>query len=111
MPQKSTENTERLRLDLKPGDPLLEKFRYIKEEHGVTQNTELVRILVKEEYDRIMSKRGPLDEDTANEILRLVSERPELGYKNVDEFVKFAVMKQMHDSRTLSVSAKPKPPH
>ena len=108
MPQKKAENIERLRLDLKSGDPLLERFRFVKEEHGVTQNTELFRILVKEEYDRLMSAKSPLDEATSNEILKLVSERPELGYKNVDEFVRFAIMKQMRDSRTVSVSAKTK---
>jgi hypothetical protein len=94
MPQKKQPgvNLERIRLDLKTEDPLLEAFRYVRKEKGVTLNTELVRILIKEEYDRL-KRRQPylMDDPLVKQTEQLITEHKELGYRDIDDFTRNAI--------------------
>lgn len=52
---------ERIRLDLKEGEPHYKMFIAIKTKRGATLNTELIRILIKEEYDRMVEKEKRME--------------------------------------------------
>ncbi len=52
--EKDEEKIIRIRLDLEGNEA--KRFRYIKECRGLKNNTELVRILLKEEYVRLGGK-------------------------------------------------------
>lgn len=86
------EKTIRVRLDIKENEPHHEMFNRVKQERGVTINNELIRILIKEEYDRIKAKTPyPIDDELYIAIENEIKKHPEHGYRDVEEFIRASV--------------------
>ena len=94
MPRKKPleDKTEHIRVDVKEGDQLLKVLNFIKDARGLTQNTEIIRLLLKEEYDRLRSRDlGPIDDPLAQQALKFLKENPEYGYRDLNDIVRTAL--------------------
>lgn len=99
MPKKQSEDgTFRIKLDLKPQEDHCQMFQTIMKYRGVTVNTEMVRILIKEEYDRVQEKTPlPIESPLYNEAEKFMQDHPELGYKNFDDLLRSALRRAIFD--------------
>src|SRR3989304_1986452 len=94
MPRKKPlkDKTEHIRVDVKEEDSLLKVLNFIKDARGLTQNTEIIRLLLKEEYERLRSREPlPIDDPLAQQALKFIKENPEYGYRDLDIVVRAAI--------------------
>jgi len=67
-------------------------LRYIKKERGLNLNTELFRLLIKEENDRLKSRKPyAMDDPLVIDAQKFIQEHKELGYRDFDDFVRAAI--------------------
>jgi hypothetical protein len=79
-------------VDVKEKDPFLKVLNFIKDARGLTQNTEIIRLLLKEEYNRLRSRELiPADDPLAQQAIKFIKENPEYGYRDLDDIVRVAV--------------------
>jgi hypothetical protein len=57
---------------------------------GATIATETLRILIKEEYDRLQKVPFNIDDPLVQEAEKFINEHPELGFKDVEDFLRSA---------------------
>jgi hypothetical protein len=85
----------RVRLDLTEGEPHYKMFKFIMQQRGATIATETLRILIKEEYDRLHKVPFHLDDPLVQEAEKFIKEHPELGFKDVEDFLRSAARLEM----------------
>jgi hypothetical protein len=54
-----------------------------------------VRVLIKEEYDRLHKVPFPLDDSLTKEVENYIRDHPEKGFKDVEEFLRAAARTQI----------------
>jgi hypothetical protein len=83
-------------------------LRYIKKERGLILNTELFRLLLKEEYDRLRARKPYAIEDPLIfDAQKFIKEHRELGYSDFDDFVRSAIRDLVRSAATSSKTIPP----
>lgn len=95
MTDKNEPDVIRVRLDLKEGEPHYEMFKHVMKARGSTIANEQVRVLIKEEYDRLRKAPLLIDDPLAKEVEKFILEHPEMGFKDIDDFLRSAARRQI----------------
>jgi hypothetical protein len=95
VPEKRDNEKIVIKLDLEPNQPHYEMFKHIMRIRGATINNEIVRILIKEEYDRLHKVPFHIDDPLVQEAEKFIKEHPELGFKDVEDFLRSAARLEM----------------
>lgn len=98
MPTNSDDSegkTITVKIDLEKGDRLREMFFYVKKEMGLTINAEVIRVLIKEEYDRRHKNPFAIDDPLLKQIEQSIKDHPEMGFKDVEDYLRSAARRQM----------------
>jgi hypothetical protein len=90
LPEKKDNDKIVIKLDLEPSQPHYEMFKRIMKVRGATINNEIIRILIKEEYDRLHKVPFHIDDPLVQEAEKFIKEHPELGFKDVEDFLRSA---------------------
>jgi antitoxin component of RelBE/YafQ-DinJ toxin-antitoxin module len=98
MPTNSEETegkTITVKVDLVKDDQLRDMFFTVKKEMGLTINAEVLRVLIKEEYDRRQKIPFSIDDPLLKQISEAINEHPELGFKDTEDFLRTAARRQL----------------
>jgi hypothetical protein len=93
--ERNKKETIRAKIELPPDDPQHEQFLFVKNTRGFSINAELLRVLIKEEYDRLHKVPFPIDDALSKEIEKFMSGHPELGFRNLEDFLRSAARRQL----------------
>lgn len=94
-PDESEGKTITVKVDLEKGDQLRDMFFYVKKEMGLTINAEVVRVLIKEEYDRRHKLPFDIDDPLLKQIEQTIKDHPEMGFKDVEDYLRSAARIQL----------------